>query len=63
MLKIIGITGGSGSGKTTFAKKVLSLLPDREVAILSMDSYYLQTLPEVHFTKNGKPNFDHPFCF
>jgi uridine kinase len=59
---LIGIAGGSGSGKTTFAQKVLNQVPD-EVAILHMDSYYLPIQPEKHFTKSGHPNFDHPAAF
>lgn len=62
-MKIIGIAGGSGSGKTTFAKKVISQIDEEKVNILHMDSYYLPEQPEQHFTKSGKPNFDHPEAF
>lgn len=62
-MKIIGIAGGSGSGKTTFAKKVISYLPEEKINILHMDSYYLPDQPEEHFTKSGRPNFDHPEAF
>ena len=62
-MKIIGIAGGSGSGKTTFAKKVISHIDEDMVNILHMDSYYLPEQPEIHFTKSGKPNFDHPEAF
>lgn len=60
---IIGIAGGSGSGKTTFAKKVIKELSNENVAILHMDSYYLPEQPKDNFTEKGKANFDHPKAF
>jgi len=62
-LYIIGVAGGSGSGKTTFAKKVQTLLEDKNSQILSMDSYYLNILPDEIQTSKGNPNFDHPGAF
>lgn len=60
---IVGIAGGSGSGKTTFSKKVLANLDTENAAILHMDSYYLHNQPEHIFTTKGDPNFDHPHSF
>ncbi len=60
---IIGIAGGSGSGKTTFAKKVQRHIGDAHSTVLSMDSYYLNELPSELIAKSGKPNFDHPHAF
>lgn len=60
---IIGIAGGSGSGKTTFAKKVLNRLDANDVTLVSMDSYYLHNTPESINTVKGNPNFDHPHAF
>lgn len=60
---LIGICGGSGSGKTTFAHKVLKYIPQEAVSVLHMDSYYLPELPQSHYTTTGKPNFDHPDAF
>ncbi len=60
---IVGIAGGSGSGKTTFAKKVLKNIDKSDAIILSMDSYYLDSPPEHIFTSSGNPNFDHPHSF
>lgn len=37
---IIGIAGGTGSGKTTVVRKILEQLPESEVSILPQDSYY-----------------------
>ncbi|OIQ18460.1 MAG: uridine kinase [Bacteriovorax sp. MedPE-SWde] len=62
-MKIIGIAGGSGSGKTTFARKVISQVPSDKINILHMDSYYLQDQDEDNFTLSGQPNFDHPKAF
>lgn len=60
---IIGIAGGSGSGKTTFAKKVLSNLSSEGAQLLHMDSYYLPNQPSNNLSPEGKPNFDHPDAF
>lgn len=60
---IIGIAGGSGSGKTTFSEKVNKLVNHPQVSMLSMDSYYLPSPPENIYTKKGKANFDHPDAF
>ncbi len=62
-MKIIGIAGGSGSGKTTFAYKIQNQLPGSSVQILSMDSYYLDIQPESNIDQKGKANFDHPQAF
>lgn len=56
---VIGIAGGSGSGKTTFTQKVLSLVPDPRVTILSQDSYYLPRQPD-RLKVHDEANFDHP---
>lgn len=60
---LVGIAGGSGSGKTTFAKKVMKTISHAECSLLHMDSYYLPTLPKSNYTSAGKPNFDHPDAF
>lgn len=62
MVKLIGVAGGSGSGKTTFAKKVINLV-EGTITVLHMDSYYLPSQPSKNFTNSGKPNFDHPEAF
>ena len=63
LMKLIGIAGGSGSGKTTFAKKVIAQLPEDKICILHMDSYYLPEQPLNLYTKSNLPNFDHPHAF
>ena len=62
MVKLIGVAGGSGSGKTTFASKVINLV-EGSMTVLHMDSYYLPSQPTKNFTSSGKPNFDHPEAF
>jgi uridine kinase len=37
---VIGIAGGTGSGKTTVVKKVMQLFPKKDVVLLSQDNYY-----------------------
>jgi len=62
---IVGIAGGSGSGKTTFAKKILNRVPkakSESVALIHQDSYYLPSPPS-HIRVHGEPNFDHPDAF
>lgn len=60
---MIGIAGGSGSGKTTFANKILNHIGDKHLTLISMDSYYLPKLPKDLVTKSGSPNYDHPHAF
>ncbi len=56
---IIGIAGGTGSGKTTVVKKIVANLPEGEVAILSQDSYYKDN-SDMPLEERLKINFDHP---
>ena len=56
---IICITGASGSGKTTFAKKLLSALPKNKITIISQDSYY-KDLNHLTIQERTSQNFDHP---
>lgn len=59
---LVGIAGGSGSGKTTFANKILKRVQSPSVALLHQDSYYLPS-PPAHLRIHGEPNFDHPEAF
>jgi len=56
---IIGITGGSASGKTSFAEKILGMLPNQRVVIVSQDNFYRGLRPEEQATA-ADFNFDHP---
>jgi len=56
---IIGIAGGSGSGKTTVVNRMIELLPADSVSVIAQDSYYWDNghLPAA---EKKKINFDHP---
>ena len=56
---VIGIAGGTGSGKTTVVKKISEKFCDQEVAILSHDSYYHDN-SHLSLEERRKKNFDHP---
>jgi len=56
---IIGIAGGTGSGKSTVAKEILSQLPDGDIAFLPQDSYYKDS-SHLPMDKRIEINFDHP---
>jgi len=56
---LIGIAGGTGSGKTTVARKVAAGLPDSAVATIEHDSYY-KDRSHVPVSERAKLNFDHP---
>jgi uridine kinase len=56
---IIGIAGGTGSGKTTVVRKILEQLPCDEVAVLPQDSYYADS-SHLSLEERQKINFDHP---
>lgn len=56
---IIGIAGGTGSGKTTVVKKIFESIPDGGVAILPQDSYYWDS-GHLPLEERLEINFDHP---
>ena len=56
---ILGIAGGTGSGKTTVVDRILDELPADEVTLISQDSYYKDN-DHLSFTDRCKINFDHP---
>ncbi len=56
---IIGIAGGTGSGKTTVVNKIVKELPTDEVCVISQDSYYNAT-DNLSYDERTKINFDHP---
>ncbi len=59
---IIGIAGGTGSGKTTVVKKIVETLPVNTVAVIPQDSYY-NAQWDVPEELRKKTNFDHPDAF
>ncbi|MCL7763354.1 uridine kinase [Polaribacter sp. Z014] len=56
---IIGIAGGTGSGKTTVVNQIIKQLPTDEVCVISQDSYYNETF-NLSYEERTKINFDHP---
>ena len=56
---IIGIAGGTGSGKTTVVNQIIKQLPTDEVCVISQDSYYNAT-DNLPYEERAKINFDHP---
>ncbi|MGD9992480.1 MAG: uridine kinase [Salinivirgaceae bacterium] len=56
---VIGIAGGTGSGKTTVVKKIMSSLTADEVALVTQDSYYKDN-GHLPLEERQKINFDHP---
>lgn len=59
---IIGIAGGTGSGKTTVVRKLVEALPAGEVVVLPQDSYYKDS-SNVPVEERQNINFDHPNAF
>lgn len=56
---IIGIAGGTGSGKTTVVNQIIMHLPSDEVCVISQDSYY-KVNDHLSYAERTKINFDHP---
>lgn len=56
---VIGIAGGTGSGKTTVVQQILEELPADEICVLSQDSYY-KSQDHLSYEERCKINFDHP---
>lgn len=59
---VIGIAGGTGSGKTTVVRKIVEALPPNHVAVVPLDSYYNDT-SEMTEEERHAINFDHPDAF
>jgi uridine kinase len=56
---IIGICGGTGSGKTTIARKIIETVGSDKVALITQDSYY-RNLADMPLDERHQVNFDHP---
>jgi len=59
---IIGISGGTGSGKTTLAERIIEELNEPNVLIIKQDAYY-KSHKELSFDERKNINFDHPDAF
>ncbi|TDL98178.1 uridine kinase [Macrococcus brunensis] len=62
MTTIIGIAGGSGSGKTSVTSKILKNLEGFSVALIEQD-YYYKDQSHLSFDERLTTNYDHPFAF
>ena len=56
---IIGICGGTGSGKTTIARKIIESVGMESVILIEQDSYY-RNLEDMPLDERHQANFDHP---
>lgn len=59
---LIGIAGGTGSGKSTVAKAIFKSLPEKNISILEQDAYY-KDQTHLPLEERIKTNYDHPFAF
>ncbi|WP_270992604.1 uridine kinase [Streptococcus agalactiae] len=59
---IIGVTGGSGGGKTSVSRAILSNFPDQKITMIEHDSYY-KDQSHLTFEERVKTNYDHPLAF
>jgi uridine kinase len=59
---IIGVAGGTGSGKSTVARNVAAALGDASVAFIDMDAYYLDHA-HLSLEERKRVNWDHPNAF
>jgi uridine kinase len=59
---VIGVAGGSGSGKTTVTRRVIETVGSEGVAVLVQDNYY-RDQSDIPFETRTKTNYDHPAAF
>jgi uridine kinase len=59
---VIGVAGGTGSGKSTVADRVIAVAGHQKVAVLALDSYYCDN-PHLPLEERAKVNYDHPEAF
>ena len=59
---VIGVTGGSGSGKTSVSRAILDKFTEVSILLLEQDFYY-KDQSELPFEERLKTNYDHPFAF
>jgi uridine kinase len=59
---VIGICGGTGSGKTTITERIISVLSPGSVLVLQQDQYY-KAFEHLSFDERAVQNFDHPDSF
>ncbi|KAF2069424.1 hypothetical protein CYY_009259 [Polysphondylium violaceum] len=61
---IIGVTGGTASGKTTVCSEIMKRLGNKRIAIICLDSFYKSLTPkDIEAAHDANYNFDHPDAF
>lgn len=59
---VIGVSGGSGSGKTSVTRSICDRFEDKSVLVIEQDFYY-KDQSDLPFEERLKTNYDHPFAF
>ena len=59
---VIGIAGGSGSGKTSVTRKVMDVFHEHSVVVIEQD-YYYKDQSHLSFEERLQTNYDHPLAF
>ncbi len=59
---LIGIAGGTGSGKSTVTKEIFKFIDEKNIAVIEQDSYY-KDQSDLSYEARVKTNYDHPFAF
>ncbi len=59
---LIGITGGTGSGKSTVSKEIFKSIHEKKIVVIEQDSYY-KDQSNLTFEERIKTNYDHPHAF
>ncbi len=59
---VIGICGGTGSGKSTVARAIFESLPETNISIIEQDAYY-KDQSDLEMEERIKTNYDHPLAF
>lgn len=59
---VIGVSGGTGSGKSTVAKAIFESLPSENILIIEQDAYY-KDQTDLTYDERIKTNYDHPLAF
>jgi uridine kinase len=60
---VIGVAGGSGSGKSTVTREVLASIGPDMATVVIQDDYYCDQTPHVCARQRRKTNYDHPQAF
>lgn len=59
---VIGVAGGTGSGKTSVTRSIAKRFPDKTILVIEQD-YYYKNQSHLSFDERLKTNYDHPFAF